>query len=478
MSASEENVATRLALILRRYGWIVAVAVVATLSAAMFVSPQRPARQTEYEAVAVVVATNLAIRPEGLPRFAQAIFDTGTVAERGRLIGDVPYPAAELARDHVRLEPIENAIAMRVVGSDPDAVLATTIANSIASAFVDELNKAGPGVGTFAVQDVARQPTKPVDVSQIPVLLLVAVVSGLLLGLGAAGLMGAVRHPVLTAQEAGAAVGVQVVANLDLRPRRSQGAVPAGIATVARAVFPNGCGLGALVSTSGGESVCTEVAIRTGRALAVGGATYLVSSAASMPEAEVATLILTPSLPPDDTASAAPVLVDQPTEIDLLHLVPAGARILVVVVAGTRAAAVARVADNFLPGEIHGVVFVRAPSALFQRLSFRAEARAPMRRPEIHDWEARQREALRGELAALRDEIDRAGTTLRVMVREAAELRRAAHAKLETELQDRRAQLLSQTRQTAARNAPPTNAPPTNAPPTVPTEQPSSQTPR
>ena len=465
MSAPEQNVATRIALILRRYGWIVVLTTLATTLLALQFGPG-PNRESQYEASAVVVATNLAIRPEGLPRFAQAVFDAGSVAERGRLIGSIPYPASELIPDHVRLEPFENTVALQVTGTDPDPDVAARLANSLAIAFVDELNKAGPGVGTFAVQDTARRPTQPIQDAPIPIVVVVAAVAGVLLGVGIVALFAAVRQPVLTAQEAAAAAGVPVLANLQASPRSDRRSTPTGVAAVARALFPQGRGLGAVVAVPGGERTCSELAVRTAKVLAARGPTYLVEAEGTDLGADMPTLIASPLVPPEETAAAAPVLVDQPTEIDLLHLAPAGARMVLVAVSGSPASAISRAAGHFLPGELDGVAFVQRRPRLLEVFLRKSPVGPEARAARARALEDERRRQMQQDLLGLQQEIDRAGTTLRVMIREAAELRKTAHIELEAELRERREQLLKEARRTVDPSppaAPAQPAPPSNA---------------
>jgi capsular polysaccharide biosynthesis protein len=441
---TEENAAARLGLLLKRYAVWVVLCVVVVTALAMTVGPRSPGAEASYEASAVIVAQDLKIRPEGFPRFAEAVFGTGAVAERAVVLGDLPYTPDEIP-DHAVLKPYENTVALQIIGRDQNPRLAADVANGVANAFKDELNKAGPGVGVFAVQDTARVPTRPVSSAQAPTTLILGVAVGLLLGVGMVALYSAVRRPVLTAADAAAITGGPVAASVVL-PRSGLGRAsiadpPLGVAAIARGLFPRPRGVAALVPVAGAERACSELAILTTSVLAARGATYLVAAGPLPPELDESPAVLVPGVP--DVAGASPVLIDRPSEFDLVKLTPSGAALFLVVTAGTPRSAVRRAVDQFLPGELKGAVFVRRP-----RLSLSRSAQRRPDRAEATDVGVmhRRRAQLQEELDSMQAEIDRAGTTLRSLVREAQELRHRADQELEAELARRRAELVGEAR--------------------------------
>ena len=442
----EENAASRLALLLKRYAlWVLALTVLVT-GLALSVGPRAPGGDDRYETTAVIVAQQLAIRPEGFPRFAEAVFSTGAVRERAVVLGNLPYGADDLIPERADLQPFENTVALAVVGRDKDPRIAADIANGVASAFTDELNKAGPGVGVFAVQDTARVPVETTGGGQLLTTSVLAVAIGLLLGVGLVALYSTVRRPILTAAEAANLVGTPLVATLALpRGGIDRGVLddpPIGVAAVARGLFPHHAGMAALVPVRGSERACSELAVLTASVLGRRGAAYLVASGALPPDLGETALVLAPAIP-EDVVAQSPVLVDHPSEFDLLKLTPAGSILFLVVAVGTPRAFVQQAIEQFLPGEIAGTVVVRRP-----RFEFGQQRRA--RGPETGSAEAtmleRRRAELQEDLQELQTEIERAGTTLRSLVREGQDLRNRVDHELEAELDRRRSELVFEAR--------------------------------
>ena len=456
MNPVEDNAAARLGLLLKRYAaWVLAISALVTVLA-VTVSPRSPSSETQYETSAVIVAQQLAIRPEGFPRFAEAVFSTGAVRENAVAIGNLPYEPDDLIPERADLRPFENTVALAVVGRDEDPRLAARIANGVADAFTAELNEAGPGVGVFAVQDSARIPTETIGGSQLPTTIVLAVLIGLLLGIGLVALWSTIRRPVLSAGEAAELVGAPLAASVVL-PRSGVGRAmlddpPIGVAAIARGLFPLHAGMGALVPVQGAERACSELALLTTSVLGGRGAAYLVADKPLPPELDDTPVVLAPSIP-EDVVAHSPVLVDHPSEFDLLRLTPAGANLLLVIVVGTSRNAVQEAVQQFLPGELSGTVFVRQPRlGLRQNRRRRGSAGASDDPGILH----RRRAELQQELQTLQGEIERAGTTLRSLVREAQDLRNRADQELEAELARRRSELVSEARRAVDTGSDPT----------------------
>ena len=447
MNPVEDNAAARLGLLIKRYGaWVLAATALITVLA-VTVSPRAPGAESRYETTAVIVAQQLTIRPEGFPRFAEAVFSTGAVRENAVSIGSLPYEPDDLIPERADLQPFENTVALAVVGRDEDPRLAARIANGVAEAFTAELNEAGPGVGVFAVQDAARIPTKTIGGSQLPTTVVLAIAIGLLLGVGLVALWSTIRRPVLTAGEASELVGAPLAASVVL-PRAGVGRAvindpPIGVAAIARGLFPLQAGMGALVPVRGAERACSELAILTASVLGGRGAAYLVTDQTLPPELDGTPVVLAPAIP-EDVIAHSPVLVDHPSEFDLLRLTPAGANLLLVIVIGTPRSTVQEAVQQFLPGELAGTVFVRQPRlGLRQNRRRRGTAGGASDDPGVLH---RRRAELQHELSTLQTEIERAGTTLRSLVREAQDLRNRADQELEAELARRRTELVSEAR--------------------------------
>ena len=81
----------QLAWYLRHYGWLVLICVLALAGAPLVLGAATPT----YQADAIVVARQLAVKEEVLPLLGEAVFNTGVVAER--VATDCPLRGAAAA---------------------------------------------------------------------------------------------------------------------------------------------------------------------------------------------------------------------------------------------------------------------------------------------------------------------------------------------------------------------------------------------
>jgi capsular polysaccharide biosynthesis protein len=170
-----------------------------------------------------------------LPRFAQSVFDNGAVARAVRdLLG--LNPKESVVPQRARLQTAQDNPVMVITGQSSSPGTASAVANKAASTFVAELNRYKGSVGTFAVQSVAEAPAKP-----DPKILsgrwgpVVGVLAGLVAGLGAVGLIVALRRPVVGASGAEGATGLSVLGRVQLgRKGPSSNAGRAGVGALSR----------------------------------------------------------------------------------------------------------------------------------------------------------------------------------------------------------------------------------------------------
>lgn len=356
-AATPDSVATRLWLGMQRYALLL-IGPIVVFTAIGYIAGNDPAAG-KYEASAVVVATDLKLRPEGLPRFAEAVFSGGEVARAAS--ATLPYGGTDLIPKRVVLEPFENTVVLEVVATDADAELAMEMANEVAEAFVAELNQAGPTLGIFAIQSNAQVPEIPVASTSAVVALAVGVIAGGVLGVGLVMLMLLLRRPVFTASDIAAVTDAPVLATLRLpRGRELRLRPPRGTAAVARRLFPERAGMCGLIS-AGPPLARRQLAVLLADVLAPGGPVHLVTEAdveaARVLPAERVTV--TKDIPPSRVSNTTPVIIDGPSEYDLPALYPPNARLALVLQSGASANEVAAVASEFLPGELSGVILVR-----------------------------------------------------------------------------------------------------------------------
>ncbi len=220
----------------RRY-WLLGLAIViGTTIAASVLGSRVSSNVSSFEASALVVAQTLEIRAEELPRAAAAVFRAGTVARLVAADDEIPYSADSLIPDRLDFEPVENTIAMRVVGRDGDPDIAARMANLGAAALVQELNRIGPGFGVFTLHTRAVPPAD--STNEPPPLAVIGLVAGIVLASGTIGLLMSLRRPVLDPRTVEEIAGVPLLGDivLDSNDRTGSLADVSGLARLATAL--------------------------------------------------------------------------------------------------------------------------------------------------------------------------------------------------------------------------------------------------
>ena len=162
------------------------VVVVATLNiVALAREPDVPLYKTK----ALVVASELAIRVDGLPRTAVAIFNGGTVARLAANYAGTGISPDDLIPAIVDISPVEGTTVLDIEAIHPDPELAALYANAAGRALAEEMNRIGPGLGSFALQVEAPIVEVPLEVSRLPNIVFSAVAAALLVA-GLAALVG------------------------------------------------------------------------------------------------------------------------------------------------------------------------------------------------------------------------------------------------------------------------------------------------
>lgn len=330
---------------LRRYA-LPLMALILSVAVAAVAGAQWLRSNAGYTASALVIATELQVRQEQLPRLGESVFNSGSVARD--VAGTLPTADHRtLVPDRISLDPIPETIAFHVRGHSDDPAEAARLANVAAGAFVDALNSAGAGVGVFRLQDPAFVPLER-DVSPI-----VGTVAGML-GLAVGGLLAAsvlslliaVRGPVLTPTAAVAATGLPLLAVVTLPRRRRGRAGTLGIRNLLTALPELPASLVELAGPRGSERARREVLELLRRSPAprpvpgAGARRVIVTDVAGVEEIAL-------RLP------GAPVGPDHDEPV---------ASVVMVVPEGASAASVRDVVRGFLPEELAGAVFLRRRS--------------------------------------------------------------------------------------------------------------------
>jgi capsular polysaccharide biosynthesis protein len=336
---------------------------------AVLVGRQAMASPT-YEASALVIANRLDFRAEQLPRLAEEIFTKDSVAQDAIAAGKLPWTREQLLEDHAELTPLEENVLLEVTGRARDPRLAARTANSLASALAEALNRPGAGVGVFSVQHQAAIPTRPAS-SGFPVAELVGGFAGATaVSLGAVGLVLAVRRPLIEPGEAGEATGTPVVGVVLIgnasAAKRSEPVRPEdvpGLAALCRTLFPDGRGGYVLSAPPEDGERRSGLAAWLVRALEEHGSVVVVPQtgapcAVAAHAGDAVTVAQRPfeKVPPD-----AAIVVDGFDDDGLAarQVLPEGAQGVLVVAEGTARSAAAAAVEQFPPGDLAGVVFVR-----------------------------------------------------------------------------------------------------------------------
>lgn len=162
-----------------------AVVVIVGLNA---VAVAREPDAPQYKASALVLASDLAIRVDTFPRTAVAIFNGGTVARLAANYAGTGIAPEDLIPEIVSISPVENTAVVDIDAIHPDPQLAALYANAAGRALAEELNRVGPGLGSFALQIEASAPVEPLVVSRLPTVLFSGV-AALLMVAGLASLV-------------------------------------------------------------------------------------------------------------------------------------------------------------------------------------------------------------------------------------------------------------------------------------------------
>ena len=172
---------------LRRH-WLVLIGLgLAVVIAVVTIGELSRSAEPVYHAEALVVANELAIRVESLPRTAVAIFNSSSVTELAATLSGTDIDPDYLFREIVSAEPVENTNVIEVDAVHTDPELAAAYANAAAEALAQELNRIGLGLGSFSLHVPAEVPNAPIPTGRLQ-LAVAALTAGIAAAVGAAGL--------------------------------------------------------------------------------------------------------------------------------------------------------------------------------------------------------------------------------------------------------------------------------------------------
>jgi len=249
----------------RRLGWLV---LACTLGGAVLLPVLTTTDRPRFEATALVVGQQIEIKSVTLPPFAKAVFASDAMAERVATAVAEDGSAGEAAAgalipDRIDLVAAEDSIVFVILGRADEPGQAARLADLGAAAFAGELNRAGSGVGAFAVGSLAQVPTTGSDDRGPPVSLMATAggTAGALLGVGLVWLVIALRRPVLHRADVESRVGTRLLGTVVMVTPRA-GAHPdvhrtRGVAAIARALL-NGRYETVVLTSPPGEKLVRE----------------------------------------------------------------------------------------------------------------------------------------------------------------------------------------------------------------------------
>lgn len=369
-----DDAATRLWWGVRTYWWLVAQCLVLVMGLALVLG-RADQGDPVYRASALIITERLSIETVQFPSLAEAIFTSGSVASDAVAAGNLPYDPKDLIPQHAQIEPIEDSGALYVIGRDEDPELAVQTANATAQALEEELNRTGE-LGLFSLQSGARpELVTEEERLSLPLLVFMGGIAGCLAALGLVGLIMLIRRPVLSASHSAELAGTSALTELSLPNVRGSVSigpeVVGGLSSLAFWLFPEGQGIGALVSCRGSESERSRIALLLSQAISRSNSVVLVRSTDPRVErvyegsARQPRLTVLDEVPAPREGAGELIVIDGPTtrDQDAPQLLPPSAATLLVVKEGTSGRAVEAAGSQFLPGDLVGVLFVRLRGA-------------------------------------------------------------------------------------------------------------------
>jgi len=249
--------------VLRRYGWLVLLSV---LAFGLLAELQGAAAgRQKYDAEALVVAQQVTTDSAALPSYGEAVFASGEVSRT--VAADIGFdgdPDSLIPR-RIYVESPPDSIVFVVHGLDENPASAATLANSAAAAFVTELNRPGSGIGVFALQDEASPPSSRDGLPLLLNPLVLGLTTGLVFGLGLLALLLVLKLPVVEEDHLARLLGIPTLGTVRLpKTRRGQLAGSPGVSGIhgtTRRVLDIGSLRIAVMAVPGAGDLATRIAV-------------------------------------------------------------------------------------------------------------------------------------------------------------------------------------------------------------------------
>lgn len=348
---------------LRHYGWVIALCV---LAFGLILPNLLTARAVDFEAQAQVGPAEKLRLPnlDALPNLGTEAFSNGAVADAVRESFDPMLDdSVEVIPQRTELIAGQDNIVFTIIGRGDDAEQARGAANAAAAAFTSELNKYTETVGAFSIKKLATNAEQPPPIVGGLSAYLLSALAGLVVGGAIVVALLSWRRPVVAVTTVEAVTGAPAFANLHLGPTAER---MDGLPRLVERLRADGS---PLVYLAGPPASAPERSRLATHLSSIMRRVRTVKAPPPVPGTNG-------GFPPGGTAwsDLAPVIVSDPTVVDLATR-PSGSLTLLVVRAGSPRSAVRKAAQNYLDGGRVGVVLLQRGSARSRRPVHPTESR-------------------------------------------------------------------------------------------------------
>lgn len=211
VSGSTRQLTRQILWSLRPLSWLVALCVI-TGAAVPLVAPLQP----RFDATSLIVLQQAVGRTATLPQVVRTVFEDGDVA---RIVVDDPALGGdpdELIPDRLDVVIELDSIVFQVVGRSSDPAEATLLSEVGAAALLDQLNRAGSSLGSFALLSPAQVPSTPAFAVAVEIQSAFGAALGWLVGLALVALVAIASRPTVTDLDVASSIGTRLLGVVDM----------------------------------------------------------------------------------------------------------------------------------------------------------------------------------------------------------------------------------------------------------------------
>ncbi len=192
--------------------------------------------EPRFEATSLIVLQQTVGRPATLPQLVRTVFEDGPVASivvADPAIGGDPDA---LIPDRLDIVIELDSIVFRVVGRSADPAAATQLAEVGATALLDQLNRSGSSLGSFAVLNPAQVPSTPSFAIAVEIQSVFGAVLGWLVAVALIVFIALLRRPTVGGPDVSTAIGWPFLGVVDMPVVTETFPGPRGVAGLGQVV--------------------------------------------------------------------------------------------------------------------------------------------------------------------------------------------------------------------------------------------------